>query len=112
VLTEKRPATPATFSSPLRSMVCISRAWAPQVIIASVSASPTVSFPGDYAPLAFRNAAGELQGYDVDMARDLGRTLGLKVAKSFARAGVCVTPPIAISNLSACRSAASAGQLV
>ncbi len=36
--------------------------------------------PGDYAPLAFRNAAGELQGYDVDMARDLGRTLGLKVS--------------------------------
>lgn len=30
-----------------------------------------VGVPGDYAPLAFRNAAGELQGYDVDMARDL-----------------------------------------
>lgn len=39
-----------------------------------------VGVPGDYAPLAFRNAAGELQGYDVDMARDLGRTLGLKVS--------------------------------
>ncbi|SQC86891.1 putative ABC-type amino acid transport/signal transduction systems periplasmic component [Klebsiella pneumoniae] len=24
-----------------------------------------VGVPGDYAPLAFRNAAGELQGYDV-----------------------------------------------
>lgn len=31
-----------------------------------------VGVPGDYAPLAFRNAAGELQGYDVDMARDPG----------------------------------------
>ncbi|MCS2158055.1 transporter substrate-binding domain-containing protein [Scandinavium sp. H11S7] len=38
-----------------------------------------VGVPGDYAPLAFHNDAGELIGYDVDMARDLGKTLGLKV---------------------------------
>lgn len=30
-----------------------------------------VGVPGDYAPLAFRNAAGELQGYDVDMAKPI-----------------------------------------
>lgn len=35
--------------------------------------------PGDYAPLAFHNEAGELRGYDVDMAKDLGQKLGLKV---------------------------------
>lgn len=38
-----------------------------------------VGVPGDYAPLAFHNAAGELLGYDVDMAKDLGKVLGLKV---------------------------------
>ncbi|AIR00220.1 transporter substrate-binding domain-containing protein [Pluralibacter gergoviae] len=39
-----------------------------------------VGVPGDYAPLAFHNQAGELLGYDVDMAKDLGKTLGLKVS--------------------------------
>ncbi len=38
-----------------------------------------VGVPGDYAPLAFHNEAGELRGYDVDMAKDLGQKLGLKV---------------------------------
>lgn len=38
-----------------------------------------VGVPGDYAPLAFHNKAGELLGYDVDMAKDLGKRLGLKV---------------------------------
>ncbi|MDI2669756.1 transporter substrate-binding domain-containing protein [Klebsiella aerogenes] len=38
-----------------------------------------VGVPGDYAPLAFHNGAGELIGYDVDMAHDLGKTLGVKV---------------------------------
>lgn len=32
-----------------------------------------VGVPGDYAPLAFHNKAGELVGYDVDMAKDLGK---------------------------------------
>lgn len=39
-----------------------------------------VGVPGDYAPLAFHNKAGELLGYDVDMAKDLGKRLGLKCA--------------------------------
>ena len=39
-----------------------------------------VGVPGDYAPLAFHNKAGELVGYDVDMAKDLGKRLGLKVS--------------------------------
>lgn len=38
-----------------------------------------VGVPGDYAPLAFHNSAGSLIGYDVDMAHDLGKILGLKV---------------------------------
>ncbi|SQA62767.1 transporter substrate-binding domain-containing protein [Yokenella regensburgei] len=38
-----------------------------------------IGVPGDYAPLAFHNKAGELLGYDIDMARDLGKTLGLRV---------------------------------
>ena len=29
--------------------------------------------------MAFHNGAGELIGYDVDMAHDLGKTLGVKV---------------------------------
>ena len=39
-----------------------------------------VGVPGDYAPLAFHNKAGQLLGYDVDMAKDLGKRLGLKVS--------------------------------
>ena len=39
-----------------------------------------VGVPGDYAPLAFHNQAGELLGYDVDMAKDLGKTLKLRVS--------------------------------
>lgn len=38
-----------------------------------------VGVPGDYAPLAFHNQAGELLGFDVDMAKDLGKTLSLRV---------------------------------
>ena len=38
-----------------------------------------VGVPGDYAPLAWHNDQGTLQGYDVDMARALGKSLGLNV---------------------------------
>ncbi|SUB83437.1 Cyclohexadienyl dehydratase precursor [Pragia fontium] len=38
-----------------------------------------VGVPGDYAPLAYRNASGALEGYDIDMANALGKHLNLKV---------------------------------
>ncbi|MBK5145881.1 transporter substrate-binding domain-containing protein [Budviciaceae bacterium BWR-B9] len=38
-----------------------------------------VGVPGDYAPLAYRNASGALEGYDIDMANALGKSLNLKV---------------------------------
>jgi len=38
-----------------------------------------VGVPGDYAPLAWHGKTGELQGYDIDMANALGKSLGLKV---------------------------------
>ena len=93
MLTEKRPATPARkpdnnkdgemrltvgLALTLAIMTCGAQARDMQTI--ERSGELKVGVPGDYAPLAFRNAAGELQGYDVDMARDLGRTLGLKVS--------------------------------
>lgn len=58
-----------TFGSHARDMQTITR-----------SGELKVGVPGDYAPLAFHNAAGELLGYDVDMAKDLGKVLGLKVS--------------------------------
>lgn len=74
----------------LAIMTCGARARDMQSI--EHSGELKVGVPGDYAPLAFRNAAGELQGYDVDMARDLGRTLGLKV--SFVYTSGPRSPPI------------------
>lgn len=38
-----------------------------------------VGVPGDYAPLAFKDEHGALAGYDIDMANELGKRLGLKV---------------------------------
>ena len=38
-----------------------------------------VGVPGDYAPLAFIDAEGKLAGYDIDMAKALGKDLNLKV---------------------------------
>jgi cyclohexadienyl dehydratase len=38
-----------------------------------------VGVPGDYAPLAFKNNKGMLEGYDIDMANDFGKQLGFKV---------------------------------
>ncbi|ONG04681.1 amino acid ABC transporter substrate-binding protein [Klebsiella pneumoniae] len=77
-----------------------------------------VGVPGDYAPLAFRNAAGELQGYDVDMARDLGRTLGLKVSfvyTSWARAQAFALSHPVVANgkiaLANCQAAPRLGSL-
>jgi hypothetical protein len=49
------------------------------VITLSVADGKQNYLSGDYAPLAFHNGAGELIGYDVDMAHDLGKTLGVKV---------------------------------
>jgi cyclohexadienyl dehydratase len=60
----------------LASLACASQARDLQAI--QQSGELKVGVPGDYAPLAFHNAAGELRGYDVDMAKDLGQKLGLK----------------------------------
>lgn len=38
-----------------------------------------IGVAGDYAPLAFKNDKGNLVGYDIDMAHDLGKQLGLKI---------------------------------
>ena len=61
----------------LASIACGSQARDLQAI--QQSGELKVGVPGDYAPLAFHNEAGELRGYDVDMAKDLGQKLGLKV---------------------------------
>ncbi len=61
----------------LASIACGSQARDLQAI--QQSGELKVGVPGDYAPLAFHNEAGELRGYDVDMAKDLGQKQGLKV---------------------------------
>jgi cyclohexadienyl dehydratase len=61
----------------LASIACSSLARDMQTI--QHSGELKVGVPGDYAPLAFHNGVGELLGYDVDMAKDLGEKLGLKV---------------------------------
>lgn len=38
-----------------------------------------VGVPGDYAPLAWHNPQGKLQGYDIDMAEKIATALHLKV---------------------------------
>lgn len=38
-----------------------------------------IGVPGDYAPLAFRDAKGNLLGYDIDMATSLAAALNLQV---------------------------------
>ena len=59
------------------------------ILSASVQARPMadiqrsgtlkVGVPGDYAPLAWQDSDGKLQGYDIDMANALAQSLALKV---------------------------------
>ena len=38
-----------------------------------------VGVPGDYAPFALRDAAGDVHGIDIDMAQNLAATMGVKL---------------------------------
>lgn len=72
------PATPAA-SAPVAAS---SEAAAPSSDLAKRIAEKgtiTVGTEGTYAPFTFRDASGQLTGYDVDVMNEVGKRLGVKV---------------------------------
>ncbi len=70
------------YASLIATLFLVTATGAQARSLAAIEHSGTlkVGVPGDYAPLAWHGDDGTLQGYDIDMARSLGKALGLKVS--------------------------------